>query len=145
MTTGRNRCRGTIPVGWRKRRMMRVRHGVRLTWFLVLVAVTRSAAAATVPQEAPDFLLTPPTLRLERPPAGQGAEPQLPGREPWKLANRTAGEWGSLDARWLVQPIKGAADGPITGDRWQTEEALKVSIAGPLFVFGQVGAGFDTL
>jgi hypothetical protein len=34
---------------------------------------------------------------------------------------------------------------PVAGNRWVTEEALKVNITGPVFLLGKVGATFDTL
>jgi hypothetical protein len=97
-----------------------------------------------LPLKAEDLLLAPPALLLE-PAAGKRSEPQDPERGPWNHADRAEGEWGSFNTRLLVHEPKLTPDELVPGERWQTEEALKVSVAGPLFLFGQVGVGFDTL
>jgi hypothetical protein len=65
-------------------------------------------------------------------------------RGPLDHSDQANGPWGSLNTHVLVQTSRRAEE-PVVGDRWLTEEALKVSVAGPLFLFGKVGAGFDTL
>ncbi len=53
------------------------------------------------------------------------------------------GPWGTFKAQSQVEaapPDAGVRD----AERWQTEEALQVPVAGPLYLFGQFRAGYNT-
>lgn len=52
-----------------------------------------------------------------------------------------AGPWGQLKAHWLVDQT----EQPALGKRWQTDDSLHVPFAGPLFLFSQLWAGYNTL
>src|SRR5262249_25656319 len=96
---------------------------------------------AAGPQGMGDLLLQPPAFFLEPSPP----RPDVDARRPWDHAQRAEAWWGSFDAHLVVHDPSRAPDEPILGSRWQTDEAVQVSVAGPLFLFSQVGAGFDTL
>ncbi len=63
-------------------------------------------------------------------------------REPRKLQQQTDGDWGSLKSQMVIQ--EGHPDvvwvDPLAKRQWQTDEAWKLPVLGPLSVFGQVGA-----
>jgi hypothetical protein len=71
----------------------------------------------------------------------------------WGLEARTGNEhhlqaeekvpWASL--AYSVAQGSGNPYDPAAGDRWKTEESLKVTLPGTVSVFGQVGAGRDPL
>jgi hypothetical protein len=52
------------------------------------------------------------------------------------------GPWGSLKAQLQVEPERSAE--VRDAERWQAEEALQVPLAGPLYVYGQVNAAYNT-
>jgi hypothetical protein len=62
--------------------------------------------------------------------------------EPHKLQQKTDGDWGSLQSQMVIQ--EGQPDAvwvdPLLKRQWQTDEAWKLAVLGPLSVFGQVGA-----
>jgi hypothetical protein len=62
-----------------------------------------------------------------------------------KTGSQFNGPWGSLKTQVQLDTTKAMRDAPIQGDRWQTEEALQVPVAGPLFVFGRFQGGYNTL
>src|SRR5260370_24488202 len=124
-------------------------------WFLLLLGMALAGTAQTAadPGERPgrpaangpgiassgmgELLLQAPSLLLEPPPA----RPDLDVRRPWDHAHRAQAWWGSFDSHLVVHDPGRAPDEPILGSRWQTDEALQVSVAGPLFLFSKVGAG----
>jgi hypothetical protein len=105
------------------------------------------AALAELPEGNPVLDLSPPRLGsepvlLERnEPAGfQGSE-----REPLKFDSRTEGFWGTLSGKQVLQqPDATAAWEDPTGKRtWQSEQAWRLPVAGPVAVFGEFGASSE--
>src|SRR6266545_363914 len=62
-----------------------------------------------------------------------------------KVSDHLEGPWGLLKTQVQIDTTKGVADAPLRGERWQTEDALQVPVAGPLFVFGKFQGGYNTL
>ncbi len=65
------------------------------------------------------------------------------GGGPRKVQSVTAGEWGSLTANSTVRDVDASApaDDPLNRREWQNDSSWRCPVAGPLFLFGQVGAG----
>ncbi len=59
-----------------------------------------------------------------------------------KASSQLEGFWGSFKTQLEVESVQPAEKRD--AERWQTEEALQVPITGPLYVFGQVQAGYNT-
>src|SRR5262249_43806435 len=59
-----------------------------------------------------------------------------------KAASQLEGAWGSLKTQLEVDPARSAEIR--NADRWKTEDALQVPVAGPVYLFGQFKAGYDT-
>jgi hypothetical protein len=67
-------------------------------------------------------------------------------REPRQVQNQSAGVWGSLTAKVVChegRPPAAAWEEPLRKQAWQTEEAWKLPLTGPVFVFGQLGANSE--
>ncbi len=60
-----------------------------------------------------------------------------------KAGGQLSGVLGSLRSHLQFETAPETAHVP-GAERWQAEEALHVPVAGPLYVFGQVRAGYDT-
>jgi hypothetical protein len=61
----------------------------------------------------------------------------------WKIKAKTE----CLGTEWtsdLLLRDPEASHHRVAGDRWQTDEALRLPVLGPLYVFGQVGAVYNT-
>jgi hypothetical protein len=87
-----------------------------------------------------------PALEPAPPPVPQESNPWAQwNRQPRKLENQSAGEWGSLTSKVVLQegPAAAAWEEPLRKQAWQTEEAWKLPLAGPVFVFGQFGANSE--
>jgi hypothetical protein len=63
-------------------------------------------------------------------------------RAPKKAAAKAEGEWGALTAQTTVQDgwAPAAWEQPDWKRTWQTSESYRLPLAGPVFVFGQLGA-----
>jgi hypothetical protein len=81
-----------------------------------------------------------------RRPSGTGTndDPQADPASPFpgKVNTQLDGPWGSLKAKLEVDAAQSAE--VRDAERWQAEQALQVPVAGPLYVFGQVNAGYNT-
>src|SRR5262249_60436810 len=72
--------------------------------------------------------------------------PPRPGlRDPCKLQSESRGEWGSLTSQVVLTERAPATDWdePTRGPSWKREDSWKCPVAGPFFVFGQLGANSD--
>jgi hypothetical protein len=72
-----------------------------------------------------------------------GAEADPSASFPGKVNTQFEGPWGSLKSQLQVDPARAAE--VRDAERWQAEQNLQVPVAGPLYVFGQVSAGCNTL
>jgi hypothetical protein len=75
-----------------------------------------------------------------------GRSPSPPDSEPartpeWQTVHQLRDWWGSLKGQTDIA----LAAQPAAGDRWQTDQALQASLLGPVFVFGQFQAGYNTV
>jgi hypothetical protein len=70
---------------------------------------------------------------------------ELPDRKPRKVGQKHQGLLGSLDTQVEVTdaPVSRIWDDPAWKRTWQTNENWQMGLAGPLTVFGQVGANSD--
>jgi hypothetical protein len=93
------------------------------------------------PPAAPAFDPSAPPLA---PPDGPAppSDWEKSGRAPKKAAGTAGGEWGSLTTQTTVQDgwAPSAWEQPDWTRTWQTSESYRLPLAGPVFVFGQVGA-----
>jgi hypothetical protein len=101
----------------------------RMPTVVILLALSAAAAPADEPS-------------LFAPPAFNPAPPAVPAREPLKVQNESAGDFGLWTAKAVVRDPDGAAawDDPLAKREWQTDQAWRCPLAGPLFAFGQLGA-----
>jgi hypothetical protein len=60
-------------------------------------------------------------------------------RPPQQVATRSESDWGAWNGKVTLQDGRSAAD-PTPANAWQAEQAWRLPLAGPLVVFGQVGA-----
>jgi hypothetical protein len=64
---------------------------------------------------------------------------------PQKVRNEIQGAWGNVSAQTLLyeppDPAAPRRHDPLADSPWRTEENMKVNLFGPLFVFGEFGAG----
>jgi hypothetical protein len=68
-----------------------------------------------------------------------------PGNDPLKAGSQNDGLFGSLTGQQTVREgyFGIAREDPLTKPGWQADEAWKLNLAGPLFVFGQLSAGAE--
>jgi len=68
--------------------------------------------------------------------------PAAPTREPLKVQSDSAGDWGSLTGKATVRDVDASAawEDPLARREWQSDQAWRCPLAGPLFAFGQLGA-----
>jgi hypothetical protein len=76
--------------------------------------------------------------------SGTDDEPQADPATPFpgKVNTQLDGPWGSLKAKLEVDPANAAE--VRDAECWQAEQALQLTVAGPLYVFGQINAGYNT-
>jgi hypothetical protein len=67
-------------------------------------------------------------------------EPELD--RPGKVRSQTEGPFGSLTASSVLRHPVLLRNDPLAGQEWSTDESWRLDV-GPVFVFGQVGAGCD--
>jgi hypothetical protein len=64
-----------------------------------------------------------------------------PGQEPLtNLRSKTDGPLGSLTSQVILRDPRAARDEPLPVSAWRTDGDWKMGVAGPLFLFGQMGA-----
>src|SRR5262249_26113292 len=71
------------------------------------------------------------------------AQPPPERDRPWKVRNEVAGPLGSLTATSTLRAPEALRSEPFAGEEWHTDQSWRLNVAGPLSVFGQVGAGCD--
>jgi hypothetical protein len=136
---------------------MPIRHNLSLLVVLTLAVspahaagpygLTNGSADSSSPNEppaAPAFDPSAPALALPAVPAPPSPWDR-PERAPKKAAGKAEGEWGSLSAQTTVQDDWAASawDEPGWKRTWQTNQSYRLPLAGPLFVFGQLGANSE--
>ena len=62
-----------------------------------------------------------------------------PGREPRKIQTKTDSDWGAVTSN-VVLDAPPAWEDPLARREWKRADAVKVPVAGPFFVYGEVGA-----
>ncbi len=126
---------------------MSIRHNLSLVGFLLLLlapgAATRAQGpAAGIPPDGGPFGLTNGSAG-----SAPAAGPVWDGaaRAPQKGGGKAEGDWGSLTAQTTVQDgwAPSAWDDPAWKRSWQTSQSYRLPLAGPLSVFGQVGANSE--
>jgi hypothetical protein len=95
------------------------------------------------PPSATATLLEAPDRSLDAP--DEWSNPDVAEGRPWRLRRQTAGPLGSLTSDVLLQDFEADWTAPVRGHHWRTEEAWRLPLAGPVFLFGQLGAGSDPL
>jgi hypothetical protein len=65
-------------------------------------------------------------------------------RDPRQQKTQTDGEWVAVTSN-VTLDAPPAWDDPLPRREWKRQDDVKVSVAGPLFVFGQVGAGAESV
>jgi hypothetical protein len=73
--------------------------------------------------------------------------------EPWQdpsglkasFLKKYGEEWAALSSKLDVQDCGRVPDNPFVANKWQTEDELRMNVAGPFFMFSQVGAGCDAM
>jgi hypothetical protein len=129
---------------------MSIRHNLSVLGFLLLLLAPGTAGRAQGPGGVlPDvgpFGLTngssgsAPAADLSPWSAWDGA-----ARVPKKGGGKAEGEWGSLTAQTTVQDgwVPSAWEEPAWKRSWQTNQSYRLPLAGPLSVFGQLGANSE--
>src|SRR5262249_50439847 len=110
-----------------------------------LLALMLALAARPAAAQAPVDLPSLGSLPLGPAALATGQDPPLadvgPSRGPIKTDRQAEGFWGTFSGKQALQETGGAAWEAPTGLRtWQSEQAWRCPVAGPLSVFGQVGA-----
>ena len=94
------------------------------------------------PLALPPVLFDPADPPARRGPGGE-VLPDLPGlapaRPPQQVATRSEGDWGAWNGKVSLQDGRGLED-PSVANAWQAEQAWRLPVAGPVVVFGSVGA-----
>ena len=125
---------------------MSIRHNLSFG-FIVLLLVPGAAARAQGPGGAPPSDVGP--FGLTNGSAGSAPADLSPWsswdrieRAPKKATGGAEGEWGSLTAQTTVQDGWAQSDWqePAWKRSWQTSQSYRRALAGPVFVFGQLGA-----
>jgi hypothetical protein len=130
---------------------MPTRHNLSL---LIVLALALSHAQAAGPYGLTNGSGDPPPAG--GPPPAQSFDPSAPAlalpdappppagwdRAPKKAAGKAEGEWGLLTAQTTVQDDWETSrwDDPGWKRTWQTSQSYRLGLAGPLSVFGQLGA-----
>jgi hypothetical protein len=85
-------------------------------------------------------------LRLPEIPTAQRPAQDVGGMLPRQFNGKHEGEWGSLTAQVTLptapQPL--VPPDPTAAHAWQTDQALRLSMLGPFFVYGNLGTKIDT-
>jgi hypothetical protein len=121
---------------------------------LLLSAAWPVKAAADGPVYVPLFdVLDPPTQEPPKPPlffsGGRTAldpepgdrQPELLSAQLRKIRSEARGPWGALDSNTVLRDPGAGPERASFEEAWRTEQALRLQLYGPLFAFGQVGAG----
>jgi hypothetical protein len=130
---------------------MSIRHTLSLVSFLVLllgpgVAALGQGPGGGAPPDVGPFGLTngsagsAPAAELNPWSAWDSA-----ARAPKKVGGKSEGEWGALAAQTTVQDgwAPSAWEEPAWKRSWQTNQSYRLPLAGPVFVFGQLGANSE--
>jgi hypothetical protein len=94
------------------------------------------------PQPTPDSVLRPfPWLSL----TPQGQEPHTLERGLLQSSQENQLEAGSWTAKMAMQQLNASQrwENPLLRPNWQTDEALRCTLPGPFFLFGQMGASSE--
>jgi hypothetical protein len=67
--------------------------------------------------------------------------PDLPYLGLRNLRRQSEGSWGSLSSSTVLRDPGAGPERASFEEEWRTEQALRLQLYGPLFAFGQVGAG----
>jgi hypothetical protein len=121
---------------------------------LLLAVPTLTARAADGPGTGLPGLPDPPlnvepVVRDDPPLSASSFSPwdvnQRPDREPLRASATNNGLLGSLTSQQTVRPGVSDTiwDSPFSKRGWQTDESWKLSVAGPVFVFGQASASAE--
>jgi hypothetical protein len=75
--------------------------------------------------------------------ADNATEPS--GRGPRTLKRQSQGDWGSLDSQVVIQDARPGLswEDPLLRRQWQTDEAWRYAVLGPISVYGQFGAATE--
>jgi hypothetical protein len=68
---------------------------------------------------------------------------ERPSRDPRQHKTQTDGEWGAVTSK-VELDAPPAWEDPLPRREWKRQDDVKVSVAGPVFVYGQLGAGAQT-
>jgi hypothetical protein len=105
--------------------------------------------ACPLPQPAaPDFWLKQPVVAELHP-----SSPEIDGSEKWVQPAGVEGSfsqkmndfWGEISSRLEVHDREDRDEYPLAARKCQTEEALRMAVTGPVFVFGQLGTNCPSL
>jgi hypothetical protein len=129
---------------------------LRLTRLLLTALATLAACAApAVSAEPPDDQDRPAVdFNVPRIPAlGPVPDPTRPGTsdltpppgrelDPLRFSRQTDGLWGTLSGKQVIQdrPPSAAWEDPTFKRSWESEESWRCKVAGPVALFGQMGA-----
>lgn len=121
-----------------------------LSW-TAAVAQMDAAPADSETRDVPRM----PALDWSRPPLAEALQEQ-PAADPWlawqaslgqarKQQERISGPFGTVTSQVLVRDPDALRAQPAAGDEWRTDESWHCEVAGPLYLFGQLGAGCDPI
>jgi hypothetical protein len=134
----------SIPLMARKAEM----NGLAVLFWVATVAQADSASAAE-PSAAPrmpelDWSRTPLAGTLQEPPSPD-PWPDWPSAsgQPRRHQGRSSGPFGTVTSQLIVRDPTIVHTQPVAGDEWRTDESWYCDVAGPLYLFGQMGAGCD--
>jgi hypothetical protein len=127
---------------------------MKATWSALLIGLSlASTAMAEEPAVWPPatWSLPGPVAiwpRLESPRYESMIEADYDGSIPEELVREhkasREGNWGSVSSQVTVQDDRAQRDNPLPPSPWQTNESLRVNVLGPVYAFGEAGAGAAT-
>ena len=122
---------------------------------LILLLGSATGALAMMPGDDRELSDTPamPALDWSRPPLAENLKGP-PARNPWLDVQRgeweplthqgqTSGLFGTVTSQVILRDPNALRAQPVIGDQWRADETWKLDVTGPVYVFGQMGAGGD--
>src|SRR5262245_4797714 len=121
---------------------------------LLLIGIATNLLSAVPPDERdPSDRPSMPALDWSRTPLTKGLV-EMPQPNPWldwqpgewdprRHQGQLRGPFGSITSQLILRDPGIVREQPVVGDEWRANESWKLDFAGPVYLFGEVGAGAD--
>src|SRR5438874_12424297 len=127
-----------------------------MPYLVLLIGITIGVPGTAWPDDRePSDTPCMPALDWSRAPLTEGLM-ETPQRNPWldwqpgeweprRHQGQSRGLFGSVTSQVTLRDPSIAREQPLVGEEWRADESWKLDVAGPIYLFGEVGAGGDPI